>query len=616
MLKNHPKGLLVAFFSNMGERFGFYTMMAILVLFLQAKFGLSAEKAGGIYSWFYFSIYALALLGGILADSTKRYKLVILAGIIIMFAGYVIMAVPGMTLTITVIGLMTIALGNGLFKGNLQAVVGQMYDDPKYSKLRDTAFMIFYMGINVGAFFAPFAANGMRNWWLKVNGFAHDGSVPSLCHQYINGTITDTTVFQQLADKVNLSGPVTDLSAFASSYLEVFSKGYNYAFGIAAVAMVISLLVYIIFNKLLPSKDKEKATGKKTVLSASEKIEFKPVPVIAALAAMGITATALHFIKPVGWTAGFAFGLFAAFVTWIVLTSTKEERGRITALVLVFFVAIFFWMSFHQNGLTLTLFARDYTVKQTGPFTSLFFTLPSMLAVIAAISGIVMLVYKNLKTGTKLAGGFLFLAAIWFILFFTYGFDPTTILGRLFTKFGPQNAIAPEVFQSFNPLFIVALTFPVMAAFAWLNKKGIEPSTPKKIGIGLIIAAFGFLIVLIGSIGVPSPASLQGMPAADADRVSPYWLMSSYLILTVAELFLSPMGLSFVSKVAPSRFQGLMQGGWLLATAAGNKLLFVGTLLWDKIPLTILWLVFIVCLLLSATFIFSILRRLEKAASS
>jgi len=115
-------------------------MMAILVLFLQAKFGLSAEKAGDIYSWFYFSIYALALFGGILADSTKKYKLVILVGIIIMFAGYIFMAIPGMTLTFTIISLMTIAFGNGLFKGNLQAVVGQMYDDPKYDKLRDIAF--------------------------------------------------------------------------------------------------------------------------------------------------------------------------------------------------------------------------------------------------------------------------------------------------------------------------------------------------------------------------------------------------------------------------------------------------------------------------------------------
>lgn len=594
MLKNHPKGLLVAFFSNMGERFGFYTMMAILVLFLQAKFGLSAEKAGGIYSWFYFSIYALALVGGILADSTSKYKLVILAGIIIMFAGYIIMALPGMTLTVTVIGLMIIALGNGLFKGNLQAVVGQMYDDPKYSRLRDTAFMIFYMGINVGAFFAPFAANGMRNWWLKFNGFAHDASLPALCHQFRNGTLTDTAALQQLADKVSLSGPVTDLSAFAEKYLEIFSKGYNYAFGIAAAAMVISLLVYLIFNKLLPNKEKK-------VSEVALKIEFKPIPLIAAIVAIGITAWGLHFIKQVGWAAGFAFGLFAGFVTWIILSSHKEERARITALVLVFIVVIFFWMSFHQNGLTLTLFARDYTVKQVGPFTNLFFTLPSILAVIGSIAGLVILLRKNLKTNVKIAGAVLLVAAL------------TGAYFRLRAS-GPMNAISPEIFQSFNPLFIVALTFPVMGMFAWLNKKEIEPSTPKKIGIGMIIAAFGFIIVLAASLKLPSPASLAGVPVADEFRVSPYWLISSYLVLTIAELFLSPMGLSFVSKVAPSRFQGLMQGGWLLATAVGNKLLFVGTLLWDRVELWQLWLVFILCCFASAAFIFSIIKRLEKAA--
>jgi POT family proton-dependent oligopeptide transporter len=612
MLKNHPKGLLVAFFSNMGERFGFYTMMAILVLFLQAKYGLSADNAGGIYSWFYFSIYALALVGGILADSTKKYKLVILAGIIIMFAGYVVIAIPGMSLTITIIGLMTIALGNGLFKGNLQAVVGQMYDDPKYSKLRDTAFMIFYMGINVGAFFAPHAANGMRNWWLKVNGFAHDGTLPALCHQLRNGTLTDTSVLQQLADKVSLTGPVTDLGVFAEKYIDVFSKGYNYAFGIAAGAMVISLLVYIIFNRLLPNKEKKIAAS----ASSSEKIEFKPVALIAAIIAIGVTGTALHFIKEFGWATGFALGLFAGFITWIILSSHKEERARITALILVFVVVIFFWMSFHQNGLTQTLFARDYTVKQVGPFTNLFFTLPSMLAVIGSIAGLVLLVYKNIKSSNRLAGGILFVVSLLFALFFLNGFDPTGLMKRFLTAFEAKNAIAPEVFQTFNPLFIVALTFPVMGAFAWLNKKGIEPSTPKKIGIGMVIAALGFVIILVASIGAPSPSSLQGAPVSDADRVSPYWLMSSYLVLTVAELFLSPMGLSFVSKVAPSRFQGLMQGGWLLATAVGNKLLFIGTLLWDKVNLSTLWLVFIICCILSATFIFSILRRLEKASAS
>jgi len=596
MLKNHPKGLLVAFFSNMGERFGFYTMMAILVLFLQAKFGLSAEKAGSIYSWFYFSIYALALIGGILADATKKYKMVILAGIIIMFAGYIIMAVPGMTLTITIIGLFTIALGNGLFKGNLQAVVGQMYDDPKYSKLRDSAYMIFYMGINIGALFAPFAATGMRNWWLKTNGFAHDGSLPALCHQYINGSLSDTTVFQQLANNANLSGPVTDLATFSQNYLEVFSKGYNYAFGIAACTMIISLLVYVIFNKHLPNKEKKAA-------EVTEKIEFRMIPLFAAVGAMFITAWILHFVKQVGWTAGFAFGLFAAFVTWIILAAKKEELSRIVALVLVFIVVIFFWMSFHQNGLTLTLFARDYNVKAVNAFTNLFFNVWSLLAVCGSIAGIILILRKSVEKNNRLIGGGLFVvcfaAAYYFIV-----------------KADSINAISPEIFQSFNPLFVVALTFPVMGFFAWLNKKNIEPSVPKKIGFGMIIASIGFIILLISSLNLSSPHLLAGSPVPDAERVSPYWLISIYLVLTVAELFLSPMGLSFVSKVAPSRFQGLMQGGWLLATAVGNKLLFVGTLMWDKVELWQLWLVFIVCCLVSAGFIFSILKRLEKVGNS
>jgi POT family proton-dependent oligopeptide transporter len=200
-----------------------------------------------------------------------------------------------------------------------------------------------------------------------------------------------------------------------------------------------------------------------------------------------------------------------------------------------------------------------------------------------------------------------------FTSFFLWGFDPTTLLGRFLTPFGPINAISPEVFQSFNPLFIVALTPLVMGFFAFLNNKGKDPSTPKKIGIGMIIAALGFVLVLIASLDLVSPYLLGGAAAPEASRVSPYWLMSSYLILTIAELFLSPMGLSFVSKVAPSRFQGLMQGGWLLATAVGNKFLFVGSLMWGRIDLYLLWGIFIICCALSAIFIFSIMKKLENA---
>jgi POT family proton-dependent oligopeptide transporter len=584
----------------MGERFGFYTMMAILVLFLQARYGLTEAQAGGYYSWFYFGIYALALIGGIIADSTRKYKFVILLGIVVMFSGYLIMAVPGNPLAITLIGLFTIALGNGLFKGNLQAVVGQMYDDPKYSKVRDTGYMIFYMGINIGAFFAPFVANGIRNWFLKTQGFAHDGSLPAICHAYNNGSLENSDNLQMLANQVS-GTTVTDLGAFANQYLDVFAKGYNYAFGIAAGAMVISMLVYIFFNKLLPKVSKAPADPSKPKASAN-------VFSFMVGAGLMVTTSVIFWLAMDDVALGAAVGLFVGFVAIMLQISTKEERPRISSLILVFFVVIFFWMSFHQNGLTMTFFARDYTVKEVGAFTFLFFSIWSLLAFIGTASGIILLFNK-----TK-----------WIKLI---GIAMTLVFGALTYYFVHKNSgsnpIAPEVFQSFNPLFIVALTFPVMGVFTWLRNKNMEPSTPRKIGIGMIIAALGFVVIMVASLNLVSPHELQftenGItkynPVPDSSRVTPYWLISSYLILTIAELFLSPMGLSFVSKVAPARFQGLMQGGWLLATAVGNKFLFIGSNFWGKLDLWQLWAIFIICCILSAIFIFSIIKRLEKATN-
>ncbi len=603
MFKGHPKGLYVAFFSNMGERFGFYTMMAILVLFLQAKYGLSVEQAGSYYSWFYFAIYALALLGGIIADATNKYKLVILAGILVMFAGYAMIAIPGMSLPLTITGLFVIALGNGLFKGNLQAVVGQMYDNEKYSKVRDSAYMIFYMGINVGAFFAPFVATYVRNWFLKTQGFLHDASLPEMCHAFNRGELNNVADLQVLADKVS-SQPVTDLSAFANSYLDAFSRGYNYAFAVAAGAMILSLLAYVIFNKHLPTKER---SVKPVTQETDPKKLSSPVSVIVSLIIGSVVTLVLYLITR-NIDLSFPFGLFVAFAFFISRISTPEERPRISSLLLVFVVVIFFWMSFHQNGLALTLFARDYTVKEVGPFTNIFFNLYSMLAFLGALAGFYLLVArKNVRE--RIAGLFLFLV----LGYLTYHF---------ISGYPAKNSIEPEVFQSFNPLFIVVLTFPVMGVFAYLRNRDSEPSTPKKIGFGMFIAALGFLVVLFASIDLISPRELQFTdelgkikynPVPDSSRVVPYWLISSYLILTIAELFLSPMGLSFVSKVAPARFQGLMQGGWLLATAVGNKLLVVGSIGWTKLALWQLWAIFIICCILSGAFIFSILKRLEKA---
>ncbi len=295
---------------------------------------------------------------------------------------------------------------------------------------------------------------------------------------------------------------------------------------------------------------------------------------------------------------GFAFGLFAGFVAWILQISNKDERPRITAMLLVFLVVIFFWMSFHQNGLTMTFFARDYTDKAVIAFTYLFFDMWNILAFIGTIAGLVLLLKKGVAKN-KIIGGAMFVifgAATWYF----------------YKQAQVSNDIQPEVFQSFNPLFIVSLTFLVMGIFTWLANRSKEPSTPKKIGIGMIIAAVGFTIMLVSSLDIVSPFELNGAPVPDSSRVSPYWLINSYLILTIAELFLSPMGLSFVSKVSPARFQGLMQGGWLLATAVGNKLLGVGSYFWDKIEIWQLWAIFVACCLVSDAVIFSIMKRLER----
>ncbi|MBI5538903.1 MAG: peptide MFS transporter [Bacteroidia bacterium] len=515
MFKSHPKGLLAAALANMGERFGFYTMMAILVLFLQAKFGLSGTNAGIIYSIFYFSIYILAFVGGLIADKTRNYKGTILTGIVLMAVGYLLIAIPSPTptpnktlfLTLTCIGLFVIAFGNGLFKGNLQALVGQMYDNPQYGKMRDSGFSLFYMFINVGAIFAPLAAIGTRNWWLGSHGFKYNADLPSLCHAHLEGTINSdaATSLSEMANKVSAT-PVTDMTAFANEYLNVFTTGFHYAFGVAIFAMAISLIIYMVNKKSFPN-------AKKVVTSS--------------------TVVDPDAIK----------------------MDIKEVKQRLYALFAVFAVVIFFWLSFHQNGLTLTFFAKEYT------------DLSSM----------------------KISLGSL------------------TLQGA-------------EIFQSINPFFVVFLTPIVLALFSWLRRNGKEPSTPKKIAIGMLIAALGFFVMAIGSYysNLPLHSAINpeegGVPLAESLKVTPFLLIFTYFILTVAELFISPLGISFVSKVAPPQYQGIMQGGWLGATAIGNSLLFVGAVLYDSIPIWMTWSVFVIACSISMFTMLFMLKWLEKVA--
>lgn len=562
MFKGHPRGLYVAFFANMGERFGFYTMMAILVLFLQAKFGLTGAKAGIIYSVFYASIYALALVGGLVADRIVGLKKTIAFGIITMAIGYFLIAIPTASTTAGLIqacaGLFVIAFGNGMFKGNLQAVVGNLYEDPRYQSKRDSAFSIFYMGINIGALFAPTVAISLKKYVLGLSGFVDKAEFPSLCWNVKNGVEGSAEKLSEIASQAYIGGILPanfNVLTFADSYIQAFSTGYNYAFGFAALMMFVSLIVYFAFNKLLKPGF--------SVMQHQDK-NGDPVRVIEMPKA--------------------------------------EVKERLTALFLVFAVVIFFWMSFHQNGLTLTFFARDYTQRIVGSGTFFWFDLWTLLPMFGASLSLYVLLRRK-STGINRV----------------LGAAGTIILGYLtyykISTMPADNLFSPELFQHLNPFFIVALTPVAVAMFSWLNTKGKEPSSPRKIGIGMIFAATGFLVMAVGSLGLPSQSSLTGNPVPNDLLVSPYLLISTYFVLTIAELFLSPMGISFVSKVAPPKYKGTMQGGWLAATAIGNQLLFIGAIFYGKLEIWQLWSFFIICCILSALFMFSMLKRLEKVTS-
>ncbi len=550
MLKGHPKGLYVAFFANMGERFGYYTMLAIFVLYLQAKYGFSAAEAGAYYGGFLFGIYFLPLLGGIIADRMLGYSKTITLGTIVMFIGYLMLAIPGQAIIMTVSSLAVISLGTGFFKGNLQALVGNMYDDPRYSGNRDNAFNIFYMGINIGAFFAPSAATGISNWILGKEGLTYDPRIPDLAHKFIEGNTSVTAELAELA-KNQLGTTVHDLARFSHTYIDTLSASYNAGFGIAAVSMIVSFLIFIGFRKYYKSADITEHQKSKDENLKSQVIVLKP----------------------------------------------EETRARLIALFLVFSVVMFFWMAFHQNGFTMSIFARDYTESQVSNFTYIFFDLAAFLPLLAAIIGLIMIINKKTKPKWKLAGALLLVAG-------------SSICYWVFSGYEQKMNIAPQMFQHFNPIFIVFLTPVIIGFFTHLRENGKEPSSPRKIGIGMILTAVGFMLLVGASVNLMSPKELQG--GVSDVLMSPYWLISTYFMLTIAELFLSPIGISFVSKVAPPKYKGLAQGGWLAATAIGNLMAGLIGYFWDKIELWQFFTILVVMCLLSAIFIFSILKRLEK----
>ncbi len=526
--KEHPRGLISAAISNMGERFGYYIMNAVLLLFICSKFGISDDAAGWIYAVFYFLIYVLSLPGGIIADRLQNYKGTIISGLLVMALGYGLLSIPIFSdvpvfsgvasvtwvLIFTCFALLLIAFGNGLFKGNLQAIVGQMYDNfeaeaakkgpeelAKARDKRDSGFQIFYVFINLGGVIAPFVAPLLRSWWLQTKSLSYNSDLPRLCHQYINqGTSMsqqDMANLTDLAQKVQITPAeisVDQLGTFCDSYLNIFNTGVHFSFIASVVAMLLSLVVFIVTRKTYPNPTKKE---KKEVESYTEEEK---------------------------------------------MANAKEIKQRLYALFAVLGVAVFFWFSFHQNGQSLSIFARDFVSTA---------------------------------------------------------------------------AIPPEIWQCINPFFVIVLTPIIMWMFASLTKKGKEVSTPRKIAIGMFIAACAYIFLTIIAIlqNYPSGEEFKGLADAtkEAMKSSPAVLILTYFFLTVAELFISPLGLSFVSKVAPKHLQGICQGLWLSATAIGNLFIALGVTMLNKFPHQWqCWAVFAGFCLISMAVMLGMVKWLEK----
>lgn len=567
MFEGQPKGLYALALANTGERFGYYTMLAVFVLFLQENFGWAPDVAGTVYSTFLMFVYFLPFVGGIMADKYGYGKMVTI-GITIMFLGYVLLAVPlgnGTVAISAMVGALTlICCGTGLFKGNLQVMVGDLYNSPELADKRDGAFSIFYMAINIGALFAPTAAVKIMAYAEQSLGFAK-------------------------------------------------ADAYHFAFAVACISLVVSMLIY--FAARSTFRHVEGGDVKKTATKAAE----APVQELSA----------------------------------------SDTKARIVALCLVFAVVIFFWMAFHQNGLTLTYFAAEFTAHSSQGVASMAFDVRNLVLIILAVYGCFS-VFQSKTTQGKLIGTIVVLLSAAGFVYMGQHIPETT-------------KVEAPIFQQFNPFYVVALTPVSVALFGWLGRKGKEPSAPRKIAYGMLVAAVGFVFMIVASMGIEplekqvaqkfemeavgklkkevvdlqtkikvkeNPTTDVAVFKAEADkakaaideevkakkavveaqiekegmRVSPNWLILTYLILTFAELLLSPMGISFVSKVAPPKYKGMMMGGWFVATALGNFLTVVPALLWCKVPLTIVWGTLVVLCVLSFVFIFSQMKRLESVA--
>ena len=509
-MKKHPKGLMVLFFTEMWERFGFYLMLGIFTLYMIDKdtggMGMDKASAAEIYGTYIALVYFTPFIGGLLADRFLGYRLSITIGGLLMGTGYIMLAIPGMTMFYIALGV--IIIGNGFFKPNISTLLGRLYEDRP--ELKDTGYNIFYMGINIGAFVCNFVAAILRNKF-----------------------------------------------------------GWGYAFAAAGIGMYIGLIIFWIWQKNVKEADiKPDPRQGEGTLKTVFLIIILPA---AACATLGY----FLFYKAFGWfdkptTAMFVGAVFPVIGYYVSIwyKAPRVEKRPIAALLVIFGVVIIFWMIFHQNGSALTYWAKENTRRE--------------------VSGTAARVLDGMQMAQKVKGDNKYYA---------------NVLPKDRPKPGETRTLVPaELFQSINPFFVVALSPLVLWFFGFLRRRNKEPTTPGKIGWGMIITALSTLL-MIAAVQVTHDGAIKG---------SAGWLISTYGVITIGELCLSPMGLSLVSKLSPKHLTGLMMGGWFLSTAFGNKLSGVLSGLWEKINHTTFFIINCASAVFAAILIFLLLPWLRK----
>ncbi len=502
MTKKHPKALPFLFFSEMWERFGYYLMIGIFTLYLKdtidnGGFGFNEKEASDLYGTFIAFVFLTPFIGGLLADRVLGYRLSVTIGGILMGLGYCLMSIHD--LNVLYVAMFLVILGNGFFKPNISALLGNLYNDPDYKALKDSGFNIFYMGINIGAFVCNFFSAALFNVYGWYAAFLAAGV----------GMFIGIIIFWAGTKHFKHADVIKEKSDKDMPLLQIFGV-------ILLPAIGFGLIGYFLPTPLVGSR-------------STDAFLFGCIPVV------------------------FFYGR-------LLVKSPENERKPIAAMLAIFSVVIAFWAVFKQNGSTLNTWADKYTDREIP--TAMTSTMKSLYLIdtVKYEMDSVVVMDHHFRAADKNKKEWAF----------------PTYFKNLKDEHKPE--VGGEVylfntnlFQSVNPFWVVALTPLVLAFFAFLRRRDKEPSTPLKIALGLLISGLSCL-VMVGAVY----ANENG-----ADKSSAWWFISSYLVITIGELFLSPMGLSMVSKLSPPRLTALMMGGWFLATSIGNKLSGVLSSLWD-----------------------------------